>query len=487
MQTVVTVATLVLLLLALLTVMFARRDAAQERLAARRDTEAIREEARALMSEAQRREERVAQRERDVLEDQRNAQAYARALEERVASVARDEKRLIADRDRLRAEYEEKLAAVADMTPAAAREALQRHLKETAATAQARVVRAALRRAKEEADDKAREILLSAMQRQVGEVAHQGAVTRIELPSEEMKGRVIGREGRNIRAFEALTGVNVVLEEGVNAVSLSSFDVERREIAAATLQALIEDGRIQPQRIETAYAKAVEEAPQRALDAALDAADAAGVQDIPAEILDVLGRLRLRSSYGQNVLAHVVETARIAAEIAREVGADVELARRAAFFHDLGKAYTGTRSGSHAALGAELAREQGESPAVVNAIAAHHDEVEHESLESVIVQIADAVSASRPGARREESEGYVERMEALEALVAKRPEVAQVFAMANGRELRVAVKPEKVRDSAVAELAHTIAEHIEKEFSFPGEIRVTVIRETRADSVAGQA
>jgi ribonuclease Y len=467
--------------------MFARRDAAQERLAARRDTETIREEARSLMSEAQRREERVAQREKDSLADQRNAQAYARALEERVAAVAKDEKGLIKQRDHLRAEYEEKLAAVAGLSSAQARDELRRLLKDSVAAEAARETRLAIRRAKDEADLKAREILVAAMQRQSGIVALQAAITRIELPSEEMKGRVIGREGRNIRAFEALTGVNVIVEEGVNAVQLSSFDVERREIAAVTLQSLIDDGRIQPQRIETAYQAARDDAPQRAQDAALDAAHSAGVQALPQAVLVVLGQLRLRSSYGQNVLEHLVETARLASEIATLVGADVETTRRGAFLHDIGKAFTVEQSGSHAALGAAFAAEHGEDSVVVNAIAAHHDEVEQESLEAVIVQIADALSASRPGARREDSDGYVERMESLEALVAERPEVAQVFAMAAGRELRVVVKPEKVRDAAVGELARTIAEHIEKDFTFAGEIRVTVIRETRADSVAGQA
>jgi ribonuclease Y len=486
-QTVVTVATLILLLLALLTVMFARRDAAQERLAARRDTELIREEARSLMSEAQRREERVAQREKDSLADQRNAQAYARALEERVAVVARDEKRLVAQRDQMRSEYEEKLAAVADLSPAEAREELKRALKDAVASEAARESRLVLRKAKDEAQARAREILVTAMQRQIGEAALQAAITRVELPSDEMKGRVIGREGRNIRAFEALTGVNVIVEEGVNAVQLSSFDVERREVAAVTLQALIDDGRIQPQRIELAYRQALEEAPQRATDAALDAAHDAGVRAIPAEVQSVLGQLRLRSSYGQNVLEHSVETALIAAEIARSIEADVETARRAAFFHDIGKAFTVEQQGSHAALGAAFMNDHGEGPVVVNAIAAHHDEVEQESVEAVIVQIADALSASRPGARREDTDGYIERVEALEAMVATRPEVAQVFAMAAGRELRVVVKPERVSDAAVAELARTIAEQIQKDFTFAGEIRVTVIRETRADSVAGQA
>lgn len=487
MDTIVTVATLVLLLLALLTVMFARRDAAQERAAARRDTENIREEARSLLSEAQRREERVAQREKDFLADQRNSQNYARALEERVSVVARDEKRLVADHDRLRKEYEDKLASLAGMTAEAARKELAEHVRNELDADAARQMRAAIKRAKETADARGREILVTAMQRQSGEAPVQAAITRIELPSEEMKGRVIGREGRNIRTFEALTGVNVIVEEGINAVQLSSFDVERREIAAVTLVSLIEDGRIQPHRIESAYQIALDEAPQRALDAALDAAEAAGVRGVPRDLLDVLGRLRLRTSYGQTVLTHLVETAQIAASIAAEVGADVELARRGAFLHDLGKAVSHEQAGTHAALGAALAAASGEPDSIINAIAAHHDEVPQESLEAVIVQIADAISASRPGARREDNDGYVERMESLEAMVLEQRGVAQVHALAAGRELRVVVRPEVVSDEGIVDLASRIAQHIEKDFTFPGEIKVTVIRETRADSVAGQA
>ncbi len=487
MQTAITVATLALLLMALITVMRARRDAAEERTAARHDTETIRDEARSLMSEAQRREERVAQREKELASDIRNTQTYARTLEERVAVVARDERRLIAEKDHARQELLERLASVASMTPAQARAELGAQLREEIEAELARETRSATRKAKAEARERAREILIEAMQHQVSEAAVQAAITRIELPSDEMKGRVIGREGRNIRVFESLTGVNVLVEEGVNAVQLSSFDVERREIATVTLQALVDDGRIQPHRIETAYAKAVQEADQRSLEAALDAVEAAGVHGVPKALLHDLGRLRLRTSYGQNVLDHLVESAQIAASIAAQVGADVNLARRAAFLHDLGKAYRGERAGTHASIGADLARDAGESAEVVNAIAAHHDEVPQDTLEAVIVQIADALSASRPGARREEAEGYVDRMTALEDLVAQEPGVDYVYAMAAGRELRVVVKPHEVDDPGVEVLARKIAAHIEKDFSYAGEIKVTVVRETRADSVAGQA
>lgn len=487
MQTIVTVATLLLLLASLLVVNRARKEAAAERESARSEAAALRDEAKAFQSEVQRREERVTLHERQLADDQRNAQVYARGLDERVAVIARDEKRLISHKEKLDREYEDRLALLAEMSVEDAREELVARIK---AAAEAEIAHEAHRRAKRaqrEADALAREVLVEAMQRQAGQATTQATTTRVALPSEEMKGRIIGREGRNIRAFEALTGVNVIVDEGDNAVHLSTFDVERREIAETTLAALIADGRIQPHRVEAAYAKAVADAPQRAQSAALDAVEQAGVDGVPQSLLDLLGALRLRTSYNQNVLAHLVECAQIAGSIATQIGADVEVARRAAFLHDIGKALTGVREGTHAKLGAMLARDAGESATVVNAIAAHHDEVPQESLEAVIVQIADAISASRPGARRDDAEGYVERMSALEELVSGHEGVDHAYAMAQGRELRVVVQPEKVDDTGTAALARTLAEHIEKEFGFAGEIRVTVIRETRADSVAGQA
>lgn len=487
MQYVATLATLVLLLMSLLVVNRARKEAHDERESARAEAAATREEAREALAEAQHREERVALRERHLSEDQRNAQVYARGLDERVAVIARDEKRLVAERGRLAAEHAEALARAAGMSLDEATAALTARIRAAAESDIAREAHRLAKKAKAESEKLAREILVEAMQREAVASSAQAAVTRIELPSEEMKGRIIGREGRNIRAFEALTGVNVIVDEGVNAVHLSSFDVERREIAAATLAALIDDGRIQPHRVESAYAKAVADAPRRAHEAALDAAEAAGVTGIPGPILELLGALRLRTSYNQNVLAHLTECATLAASIATLVGADVEVARRAAFFHDIGKALTGTREGTHAQLGARVARDAGEAPEVVNAIAAHHDEEPQQTLEAVIVQIADAISASRPGARREDVEGYVDRMESLEALVMAHEGVDHAYAMAAGRELRVVVEPSKVSDEGTSELARIIAEQIERDFGFAGEIRVTVIRETRADSVAGQA
>ncbi|MFV0633213.1 ribonuclease Y [Demequina sp.] len=484
-QLIATVATLILLLVSTLVVHFARREAAEIRRATSAETQGMREEARDLVSEAQRREERVAQRERDLAADQRAAQKFQRTLEERAGVVARDEKRLTTQRTALAEREREALADLAGMTREEAREQLIQDEVRGAKDAAIVEVRRIERRAKEDAQRRAREVMVQAMQRQTGEVASESSTTWIDLPSEEMKGRIIGREGRNIRAFEALTGVNVMVEDGVNAVQLSSFDVERRDIAEVTLRDLIEDGRIQPQRVEAAYSRAVADTEQRHVDAGLDAIESAGVRGVPHDLVATLGRLRLRTSYGQNVLAHLVESARLAADIAREIGADVELARRAAFLHDIGKAFSHDRDGTHASIGAALARDHGESPEVVNAIAAHHDEVPQETLEAVIVQVADALSASRPGARRDDVDGYVERMESLEHLVADHDGVVKVVAMAAGREVRVVVEPETVDDEGTRDLARTIAEHISKDFSFAGEIKVTVIRELRADAVAG--
>jgi len=471
-------------LVALLLVFFARREAAVVRAAAREEVEEAREDARGMLVEAQRREERVALREKEISADQRAHQQYARQLEERVSVVSRDERRVAEERATLEKDLTRRLAEVASLSEAEARAELLARLRKDA-EAETVIERRKLERAMQKGvDARARELLVDAMQRQVGATTAQTSVTWIELPSEEMKGRIIGREGRNIRAFEALTGVNVMVEEGVDAVQLSSFDVERREIAEVTLRALVEDGRIQPHRVELEYTKAVAGAHQRSIDAGIDAITAVGMRGVDQELIATLGRLRLRSSYGQNVLAHLVESANIAAALAELVGADVEVARRAAFLHDLGKAFTGEREGTHAAIGAELAKQHGEEDAVVHAIAAHHDEVAPQSVEAVIVQIADAVSASRPGARREDLEGYLERMESLEKFVAEHAGVSRALAMSAGREVRVVVEPSEVDDEGAHQLARTIAEHISKEFNVPGEIKVTVIRELRAEAVA---
>ena len=474
-----------LTLVALYVVILGRRDAEKERESAAREAEAVRAESKELHAEAQRREERIAQREHDIAEDQRSLGTYQRTLDERAAAIATSERTLDAERATLREKQDAALAAVAGLDVAEATRLVAERLTAEAEADAAGAIRRIEKRVEAEAATRAREILVTAMQRQAVESSAQQSVTRVELPSEEMKGRLIGREGRNIRTFESVTGVSMILEDGVDSVLLSSFDVERREIAEATLRALVADGRVQPQRIEAAHAAAVESAPARSSSAGLDAAEAAKVGGLSPAIVETLGRLRLRTSYGQNVLAHLVECAGLAAAIAEELGGDPETARRSAFLHDIGKAFTGEREGTHAALGAALALESGESAAVANAIAAHHDEVPMESLEAVIVQIADALSASRPGARREDFDGYVERMSSLEAMVRELPGVSDVVAMQAGREVRVVVEPEQVGDAELPDLARTIARRINASPKYPGEVKVTVIRELRAEAVAG--
>jgi len=470
-------------LIALLLVQFARKTAAEERDTAKRDAETLREEAKTILADAHRREARLEDREKEFTDDQRAAAMHSRSLEERAKGLEKAEKKLASERQSHRRKMKSELASVAGVTPEEAAEELIKRLTAEAEADSRTTIRRIERRAMEEAESNVRQILVSAMQRYAGETTTQETVTWVSLPSDEMKGRIIGREGRNIRTFEALTGVNVLVEEGTNAVMLSSFDVERREIAEATLAALVQDGRIQPHRIEAAYRAAVESAPERGKTAALDAMTEAGVSGLHPDLVETIGRLRLRTSYGQNVLGHLVECARIAAEIAEEIGADVEVARRAAFLHDLGKAFGAEREGTHALIGAEELARCGENPVVVNAVASHHDEVPQESLEAVIVQIVDTVSAARPGARRDDYEGYVERLASLEKTISEYDGVADVMVMAAGREIRVVVEPEKVPDEEVEDLARSIAKGIGRDSTYPGDIKVTVVRELRAEAV----
>ena len=494
-------------LVALLLVLTARREADVQRRRASEDVAQVRDDARAMLADAERRERRVADRERaiagersELAELERRTRAEAEAVAETRRTAARDldkaeraAARTLADADRAanerladaRAHARAELESVSGLTHDEALAELTRRLTDEATDAAAAQVRRAEAQARRTAEARARRIVSTAVQRVAVPTSSQPAVTILPLPSDEMKGRIIGKEGRNIRHFEALTGVNVLVDETPDTVVLSCFDVERREVAQIALEALMADGRIHPQRIETAYADALAGAEDRHDAAGHDAAERAGIDRLHADLVRTMGRLRLRSSYGQNVLEHLVESAQIAAAIAAEVGADVAVARRGAFLHDLGKALTGEVPGTHAQVGADLARRLGESEAVVNAIAAHHDEVPPATVEAVLVQAADAISASRPGARRQEIDQYVERMGALEALVAAHRGVRRALAMSAGREVRVVVEPDEVDDHALPQLATAIAKHIEADLTYPGEIRVTVVRELRASATAG--
>jgi ribonuclease Y len=346
----------------------------------------------------------------------------------------------------------------------------------------------ALRRLEEEtrleAEGRAREILAAATQRLAGEHAQQTTTQLVRLPNDAMKGRIIGRDGRNIHALEQLTGVDIIVDDTPSAVRLSSFDGMRREVARLTLERLIADGRIHPARCEEAFDQASSEIEQRIVEEGERAVLDANVNGLHPHLIDLLGRLQFRTSYGQNVLAHLLECSRLATLIALELGAAADIARRAALLHDIGKAIDQESEGSHAQIGAGLARRYGESEAVVHAIEAHHDEAEPSTVEAVIVQAADALSGARPGARGDTLEGYVTRLRDLEALASRHAGVEKVYAMQAGREMRVMVDPGEVDDERAALLSHEIASAVEREVSYPGRIKITVIRESRATDYA---
>jgi ribonuclease Y len=491
-ETAIVVALLIACLVALILVLIARREAEATRAKATEDAAAIKDEARAHVAELQRREDRLGERETEVTSERRRLHEAADQLDSRAREVDERAKVVEAEQraargllDTAREEAGALLESASGLSQQEARaEQVRRVLAEAEHDAAAQVRRIEAR-ARRTAEDRARQVIATAVHRMAGPTSAQSVVTVVPLPAEDMKGRVIGKEGRNIRTFEALTGVNVIIDDSSDQVTLSSFDAERREVAAVALHALIADGRIHPQRIELAYAEALAGARDRAVAAGHEAAEKAGVRGLHPEIVETLGRLRLRVSYGQNVLAHLVEAAQLASVMAVEIGADPELARRAALLHDIGKALTPEQSGTHAALGAALLRRLGEADLVVNAVAAHHDEVPMESVEAVLVQAADAASASRPGARREELDAYVERMSTLESLVTAHAGVRRAVAMSAGREVRVIVEPELVDDAGLPDVAAAIARQIEADLSYPGEITVTVIREIRASATAG--
>ncbi len=344
----------------------------------------------------------------------------------------------------------------------------------------ARDVRQMEEEAQLESKRRARNLVADALQRVAASHAAETTVTIVELPSDDMKGRIIGREGRNIRALEHLTGVDIIIDDTPNAVVLSSFDGIRREIARLTLAKLIEDGRIHPSRIEEMYYQSKAELDEHILGAGEQAAFEANCGELHEELVKILGRLRYRTSYGQNVLKHTLEVTQLAGIMAAELGASVKTAKRAALLHDVGKAMTHEVEGSHAQISTQLARRYGESQAVVHAIEAHHYEVQPQTVEAVLLIAADAISASRPGARGESLENYIRRLEALEEIAAQKPGVDKVYALQAGREIRVLVKPGEIDDDAAVLLSHEIAREIEGQLEYPGQIKVTVIRESRA-------
>ena len=376
------------------------------------------------------------------------------------------------------------LARIFGLDPDQARTELLTHLEREARLHSAQLVRDLESEARRNGEAKARAIIVGSIQRLAAEQTTESVVTSVPLPSDEMKGRIIGREGRNIRAFEQVTGVNLMIDDTPESALLSCFDPVRRETARLTLTELVQDGRIHPARIEEVHERSKRRIDELCLRAAEDALIEMGITDLDPGLLPALGALRYRTSYGQNVLAHLVESGHIAALMAAELGLNVETCRRAAFLHDIGKALTHEVEGSHALVGAQLARRYGEHPDIVHAIEAHHNEVEPRTVEAVLTQAADAISGSRPGARRESLEIYVKRLERLEEIARAHAGVEKVFAMQAGREVRVMVQPEHVSDAESQVMARDIAREVEGELTYPGSIKVTVVRESRAVAVA---
>jgi len=447
---------------------------------AERDAAEITETARALKQDLDRRESRLAEREERVDATVRRVEQRTAELAEAEQAVAEREARL-ADRE---GEHERELERIAGLTAADARAELLRAVEERTRRDAAILVRDLEAEAQAEGEQRARKIVVDAIQRVASEQTAESVVSVLHLPADEMKGRIIGREGRNIRAFESVTGVNLIIDDTPEAVLLSCFDPVRREIGRITLDKLVLDGRIHPHRIEEVYERSKAEVEELCVRAGEDALVEVGISDLHPELLTVLGRLRYRTSYGQNVLKHLVETAHIAGIMAAELGLEPTVIKRGAFLHDIGKALTHEVEGSHALIGADLARKYGESEEVAHAIEAHHNEVAPRTIAAVLTQAADSCSGGRPGARRESLESYVKRLQRIEEIASGKPGVERVFAMQAGREVRVMVQPESVDDLTAQMLAREVAQQIEDELTYPGQIRITVVRESRSTEIA---
>lgn len=426
--------------------------------------------------EQQRAEKRIVQKEESI--DRKSDQ-----LEKKESSLEKREREIEKARAEAESFYrlqEQELERIAGLTSDQAREQLLREAEAEVSHDMALMIKEQESQAKEEADRRAREIITQAIQRCAAEHVTEATVSVVTLPNDEMKGRIIGREGRNIRALETLTGVDLIIDDTPEAVILSGFDPVRREVARIALERLIQDGRIHPARIEEMVDRAKKEVDAVIREEGERAVFETGIHGIHPELIKILGRLRFRTSYGQNVLQHSIEVAHLAAAMALELGADVNLARRGGLLHDIGKAIDHEVEGPHVTIGADIARKYRESAAVVNCIASHHGDVEAKTVEAALVQAADAVSAARPGARRETLETYIKRLEKLEEIADSFEGVDKAYAIQAGREVRIMVKPDKVDDVVSVKLARDMVKRIEQELEYPGQIKVTVIRETRA-------
>lgn len=446
-----------------------RREKLEKDLTRRRE-EAERTDARLKKREEQsdRRDEQISRREEALDKKDKRAEELIRKREEALAEVSKHHQTLVA-----------RLEEISGMSLEDARKLLLSELEKDLRQDSAALVRRFEQETKDIADKKARQLITLAIQKVATDHVSETTVSVINLPSDEMKGRIIGREGRNIRALEQATGVNIIVDDTPEAIVLSCFDPMRREIARLVIEKLLADGRIHPSRIE----EIVEKTEKQVLDSAREAGEAACVElriyDIHPELVKLMGRLKYRTSYGQNVLQHSIECARISEVLASELGLDAALAKRATFLHDIGKAVSYEMEGPHAAIGATLAKKHRERPEVIHAIEAHHFEVEPRTLTAMLVITADSISASRPGARRESLESYVKRLEQIEGICNGFPGVEKSYAVQAGREVRIIVQPEKLNDNECALLARDVSKKIEGEVQYPGQIKVTVLRETR--------
>ena len=440
----------------------------------------IKGELRELRTDLERRENRLSDREQRLDDEEKKLEERSSALNK----MEREHDQRRAGLDRLDGHRREVLERVAGLTSDQAKAELVAGIENQAKREAARTVRDVERQARADGEERARRIVTLAIQRVATEQTTESVVSVLHLPSDDMKGRIIGREGRNIRAFESVTGVNLIIDDTPEAVLLSCFDPVRREVGKLTLERLVLDGRIHPQRIEEAHERSKAEIAQLCVRAGEEALIDLGITDMHAELVTLLGRLQYRTSYGQNVLKHLIESAHIAGMMASELRLSAALLKRCTVLHDIGKALTHEVEGSHALVGAEIARRYGEPEDVVHAIEAHHNEVEVRTVEAVLTQAADAISGGRPGARRESLEAYVKRLDRLEQIAAAHEGVEKVFAMQAGREIRVMVKPDRVDDIQAQVIARDVAKEIEEELTYPGQIRIIVVRESRATEFA---